>query len=889
MRLVATRAIALVLAGVITLAMLGLPGCRDQRSASAPARVLRVGVYENPPKVYTDDDGRPAGLFIELLQAIAAREGWQLEYQRCAWDACLQRLQARQLDLMPDVAYSQERSRQLDFHAIPVTYSWSQLFRRPGIQVQSMSDLDQRRVALLRGSIQTRALHDVLGGLNVQWTPVETDNYAAAFEAVRTGRADVAVSNSFFGGRMARQYGVQETPVVFDPATLYFATAKGTHALELARIDYWIQRWRADPGSIYFKAMGRALVPIPVTVAPRWLVPAAIAVAALIAGLAIFSSLLRWRVRVSTAQAQRAREQLEHVLEASPVTVFLAHQRGEHLLVDWVSSNTERIYGFRAEDMMQPDWWSGRVHPDDLPTLEPAASHLVNHDSLLRDYRLVDGHGVVRHIHEHLQAQPGEPGAVLRVLGTWTDVSEAKAHAEELTHLAHHDTLTGLPNRRLLQLFLADAVAAGTPLAVLVVDLDRLRDINETFGEALGDQALRAAAQRLQGMLPANGFLARLGGDEFAVVLQCRDDTVPGVQASSEASGEDGRDAGRDADTFARNALDGLARRLRSFPQPTVITASAGIARYPRDGEDAETLLKHAELALYEAKRQGPGHCKWFEPGLSAGAEQRLVIESGLRQALAKRELRLHYQPQIDLRDGSVVGVEALVRWQHPEWGLVPPIRFIPVAEESGLIGEIGLWVLVEACQQLRAWDEAGLQVPRISVNCSVQQLDVDRFPVQVAAVLAATGVAAHRLEIEITESMLMRDPERAIAALQALKGQGVRLAIDDFGTGHSSLAYVKRLPVTLLKIDRSFVSGIGNDANDEQICRTVIALARTLGLQTLAEGVEARGEASFLHDEGCDLAQGYHYTPPLAPDELHDWLVAHGRHAAPALPDAAG
>jgi EAL domain-containing protein (putative c-di-GMP-specific phosphodiesterase class I) len=281
---------------------------------------------------------------------------------------------------------------------------------------------------------------------------------------------------------------------------------------------------------------------------------------------------------------------------------------------------------------------------------------------------------------------------------------------------------------------------------------------------------------------------------------------------------------------------------------------------------------------LYEAKRQGAGGQHAFEPVLAAGAGQRLALENALRVAVAERQLSLHYQPQLDLRTGALAGVEALLRWQHPEWGAMAPAEFIPVAEESGLIEAIGLWVMTEACRQLRAWDAAGLSVPVVAVNCSVKQLDAERLPVQVATVLAATGLPAHRLELEITESMLMREPERAIATLQALRTQGVRRSIDDFGTGHSSLAYLKRLPVHLLKIDRAFVSGIGESESDEQICRAVIALGRNVGLRTLAEGVEHDPQATFLREEGCDLVQGFLYTPALPPAALESWLAERRR-----------
>jgi diguanylate cyclase (GGDEF)-like protein len=843
-----TVGIALLVAAGIWVAGRNPPKGADGRM------VLRIGVYENPPKIHTGPDGKPAGLFIELLDAIAVEERWRIDYRQCEWEDCLRQLREGRLDLMPDVAYTPQRSAWFDFHEVPVAYSWSQVYGRRGLRLDSLADLAGRRVAVLRGSVQATALRDVRRGLGLSWTPVEVDSFADAFAAVRDGRADVAVANNFFGRRSSRAYDLVESPVVFNPATLYIAARKGTHAAELARIDHWLERWHDDPRSVYFRAMGTALAPLPTTVAPGWLKPALTAFALAVLGLAGFAVVLRWRVRTATADADRSRLRMEYVLDASPVVLFLSHQQGDRLVADWVGPNIKRLYGFQPEAVLQPGWWESRVLPDDVSRLASAIDHLRTQASLTRDYRLLDGVGVVRHIHEELRRIDDATAAAdapLRVVMTWTDMSEAKAHEAELSFVAHHDALTGLPNRSLLQLFLGDAVAEARPMAVLVVDLDRLRGINDALGPAMGDQALRAAGQRLQAILPVDGFLARLGGGEFALI----------------------QPAGGDVEALARAVLAAFDSPLLAPMHPAVITASVGIALHPRDGADADTLLKHAELALHEAKRQGPGRFHAVEPALFAGAEQRLAIESGLRVAMAQRQFRLHYQPQIDLHDGRVVGVEALVRWQHPDWGLVPPMQFIPVAEQAGMIEEIGLWVLLEACRQLRAWDDAGIPVPSVAVNCSVQQLETERLPHQVAAVLAATGLAGERLELEITESLLMRDPERAIAALAALKAQGVRLSIDDFGTGHSSLAYLKRLPVTRLKIDRSFVSGIGNEPNDEQICRTVIALARNLHLQTLAEGVEHPHEVEFLRAEGCDLAQGFHYARPMPPEALEDWL----------------
>ena len=820
---------------------------------------LKVGLYENPPKVYSDAQGRPSGLFVELLQAIGREEGWRIEWVPCRWDDCLRQLEAGQLDLMPDVAYSRERARRFDFHEVPVAFSWSQAFARPGIEVRSFPELGNRRVAVLRGSVQQAELEQVLGGLGIPWTAVEAETYEDAFDSVRAGRADVAVANNYFGRRVASSYGLAETPVVFNPASLYFAAPRQARMHELARIDGWLSRWRDQEDSVYFRAMSRALVPVPATVTPGWLRPALVAGVVAIAGLLGLTLVQRWRVRRATASAHGAQQRLEQVLAHSPVVLLLAHLERNRLVIDWVSANALRLYGFWIADMMKPGWWAGRVHPEDLAALDDALARLGSRGAVTREYRLTDGRGQLRHVHEELRTMPVGRDGVVRVLATWTDLSEAKAHADALSHASSHDALTGLPNRLRLEAELRDLVEEGAPFSVVVLDIDRLRSINDTLGHSVGDLALQAAARRLGTLLPAQGFLSRLGGDEFAMLL-------PGEMSTAAL------------DAFGELVQETFARPLVEREVEAILSASVGTARFPHDGADAQTLLKHAELALYEAKRQGPGRRHAFDAALSTEAMRRLQMESGLRMAMSRGQLSLHYQPQVRLADGRLVGVEALLRWRHPQWGFVPPEQFIPVAEASGMMEALGMWVMLEACRQLRTWDEAGLRVPSVSVNCSVQQLDADRLPAQVADVLERTGLAPERLELEITESMLMRDPEPAIAALEALKSQAIRIAIDDFGTGHSSLAYLRRLPVTRLKIDRSFVGGIGHQDSDEQICRTVIALARSLQLETLAEGVEYPHEAAFLHQEGCELAQGYHYARPMPPEDLADWLA--GREA---------
>ena len=427
--------------------------------------------------------------------------------------------------------------------------------------------------------------------------------------------------------------------------------------------------------------------------------------------------------------------------------------------------------------------------------------------------------------------------------------------------LLHDDALTQLPNRLSMQAQLAhaiaDAQAHGTSLAVLVLDLDRFKTVNDALGHAVGDQMLVRVSQCLRQHLPSAHVLARLGGDEFGIILLHTDAAGATQQAQQLIT-----------------ALDGSHRR---DPQVLHITTSAGISLYPQDGADAATLLRCADAALHQAKHEGGNTYRLSTPALSQSAREQLWIETELRHALAQETLVLHYQPQLDLRSGQIVAVEALLRWPHPERGLMAPDRFIPVAEKSDLILSLDAWVLQTACRQMRAWQLAGLtSLRQVAVNLSARQFDRADLPALVAQVLAHTQLDAAHLELEITESLAMRDPEHTIATLQALRGMGVALTVDDFGTGHSSFSYLKLFPISCVKIDRSFVRDIATDPHDAAICAATLALAQQLGLDTVAEGVETDTQRQRLAAEGCHKIQGYLVSPALAAAELHAFCQQH-------------
>ncbi len=445
-------------------------------------------------------------------------------------------------------------------------------------------------------------------------------------------------------------------------------------------------------------------------------------------------------------------------------------------------------------------------------------------------------------------------GQVVGSVTTFIDITERKQVEQRLHHMAHYDGLTNLPNRNLLIDRLEQSLARvrwhDRVLAVLFLDLDRFKVINDTLGHDAGDKLLQATAERLSKCVRDGDTVARLGGDEFAILLTDVAQT-------------------KDISPLAQTILDAFAHCFDLEGHQVFVTASMGISLYPNDAEDAASFLKNADIAMYRAKEQGGNNYRFYTADMNTRAVERLTLETALRGALERNEFFLYYQPQIDLNSGRIMGIEALVRWQHPDLGVVPPLEFIAILEEIGLIVPVGKWVLQSACQQVRAWRDAGISTPRIAVNLSARQFADPHLMVDIRQFCNDAGLDPHLLELEITESVIMKQGDSTMETLRQLHEMGIRLAVDDFGTGYSSLAYLKRFPIQTLKIDRSFVNDVTVDPDDATIVSAIISLAHALGLQVVAEGVETSDQLQFLRSRGCDAAQGYLFSKPMPADEL--------------------
>jgi diguanylate cyclase (GGDEF)-like protein len=708
-----------------------------------PGQLIRVGAFNNPPLAFKDDNGQWQGISVDILKAIADKQGWQLEFVPGSFSDHLKNFETHQIDLIIMMAYSAKRAEKYTFTDNPLISNWGLLYSQADSNIGSLLDLRSKRVAVMRNNIHDRAFRKLTKDFGVKVKIVELDNFSDVMESVAKGETDAGVANRLFGALNANKYDLVETGIIFNPINIHYSVLESKNSAIISTIDQHLSKFKADKDSVYFNSIRHWMSHTETSEFPRWIIWLTIGLFSAVVLMIGLTVLMRRQVEARTRELQ-------------------------------------------------------------------------------------------------------------------LEVDERRVTQQRLDTLAYYDSLTKLPNRvsftENLKLSIASARREKKKIAVLFIDIDRFKTVNDSLGHETGDQLIIHVAMRLKDCLRGEDSIHRFGGDEFVAILH-------NVQELLDIS----------------LVTD---RMMKSLNAPVNISGSdiyssvcIGVALFPDDDNDGANLLKYADAAMYHAKEQGGNNCQIYNEELTRRVKRRLSLETRMRQALERDELRLYYQPIFSLHDQKPMGVEALIRWQDPNRGLILPDDFIPLAEDTGIILPIGEWVMEHACSQVHEWGSQGLGDINLSINISSEQFKHNKLHSNVVSALKNTGFSAQHLELEITERMFLNFTNNVRDTLNNLKAEGLKLSIDDFGTGYSSLSYLKQLPIDTVKIDRSFIMGIPEDKDDTQIASTILAMAHGLGLDVVAEGIESEDQLNFLNSLKCARGQGYYLCKPMPAEEVLVWL----------------
>ncbi|ALO47282.1 EAL domain-containing protein [Pseudohongiella spirulinae] len=828
-------------------------------SATNAQQVLRVGVYDNPPKLMTGANGQLSGILGDLLTQIADRENWQLQVIRCQWADCLQMLENGELDLMPDVALDSARGLRFDFHQVPALISWSQIYEARGQSILSVLDLQDKRIAVLDDSIQQDYLLSLVESfdLSVDW--VLFDNFEQAFLSVQSGASDAVASSHHYGDIQAANLGLVSTPILFSPSQLYYAAPANSNADILATLDSYLSSWINNEQSPYYEIMQQYNAESTLLALPTWLVWAAVAMVLALLLAIVFNLMLHYQVSQRTQSLAASENRLDTILNSVEAYIFI---KDRQLRYQYANRKVCELFGIEPGEIIGKtdaeffdEQTCARLQANDRRVIDEGERVADEEINTIAGYP-------EKHTFLSVKLPLREPdGSIYALCGISTDITEHKQIRNQLHQLAYFDPLTGLPNRRLILDRLEHAVAThsrtGFQGALILIDIDNFKFINDALGHHTGDALLKKVAQRLERGLLNTDTAGRLGADEFVVIVEDLalqlNDALDRVHSL--------------ADAFRRQ----LSEPFDLDGKSTNCSVSIGVALFSDGRGNTDELLKAADLALAAAKESGRNSVSFFDPQMQLQVSRRSALETAMRRALQDGLFTLHFQPQVDSQ-GCLIGMEALLRWHDEQLGTVGPDEFIPVAESSALIVPLGAWVITEACRILSSWrDHPQLAQISLSVNISPRQFHHPDFVPHVTHQLKAFAINAHQLELEVTESLFIDDIDNTISLMNELINSGVMFALDDFGTGYASLSYLKKLPISRLKIDQSFVRDLLDDPNDEAIVRTIIALGNSLELQVIAEGVETPAQLSRLQEMGCRFYQGYCFGKPM-PDS--HWLL---------------
>ncbi|WHH60305.1 EAL domain-containing protein [Petroclostridium sp. X23] len=865
-------------------------------SAQATMPVIKYQAETNYPPYKFVKNNYLSGFDVDLLNVILKSEDFQVEYSVDTWENVYNRLVNGEIDTCGLMVVLEERKKDILFSKT-VLQSHISIYAKKDTQQIALDNIKNYKVGVGQGQYSETILRDTVGIKDYQSYP----DIESALDALKQGEIDVLFENqevtNYFIIKKDLQGEITPHSVNLFPVEIAYGVRKGNSGL----VNYINRRISELQGSgvyeeLFQKYFFRHSTYYHDLQKKKWVTFIfAILVFGLIAFILmhLYINRLKKRIENTNKELYRSYDELEaaheelaateeelrfqynHIIENeeslkdSEERFRLALEGSNDIIWDmdiknsklFVSSRWTETLSFEEIEMPRDlKSWKDLIHPDDVEnTLRMIRVHIMNKTPFYQDeHRLRTKDGKYKWFLHRGKAVWDVNGKPIRIAGSYTDISERKSTEEVIHQMAYYDSLTGLPNRTLLvdtlKNALTEAKAKKSMVSVMFLDLDNFKTINDTLGHTYGDLLLKNVGEMLGRYLKKGEMVARLGGDELVIIQ-------PEIYSVEQVT------------SLASRIITSLEHPWILDDREFYVSSSIGIAIYPKDGQDEYTLLKNADIAMYHAKELGKNTYQLFNQSMNIKIMERLDMENSLRHALERNEYTVAYQPQIDIKTGKIVGAEALIRWVHPVWGTISPMKFIPIAEETGLIVPISEWMLRTACGQNKLWQQAGLPSIKMAVNLSARQFQQQGLVEMVARMLDDVGMNQQWLELEITETIAMQNLDYAIIILNKLQQMGIQVSLDDFGTGYSSLNYLRRLPINTLKIDKSFVRDITHSNCEQAIARSLISIAHSMDLEVVAEGVETEEQLFFLKRENCDKAQGYLFSKPIPAEELEELL----------------
>jgi len=816
--------------------------------------IYRIGYFDTPPLSYRNDNlGGPEGLAIDIISQLAKEHDFAIEWVYNDFPELLTLFKTKRLDALINVGYSEQRATYMDFSEVNFANVWGQVFLPSNSNIESLFDLEDKTIALMENDVNGLNFINQCEQFEVNCQYVYGQSYQEIFSMVADKKADAAVSNNLAGLNFQNTYNLLASSIVFNPFKVYITVPINTNRELLNVYNSTIAGWKQNPDSYYYQARYRWIGGQDEKPLPAWLRYSIMGLLlfALVAFMAAI--LFKREVKRRVNQLSQREVQLNQIINIVPHMIYANDYNGKLILAN---TNACEFFGISEADLEDKNIYALLKSNEYFQNLinYTTSSNPFNTEISVHDHR-----GNEKILMMSKVPYSGRNQSEPAVVTVGVDISQVKAYEKEIMYLAQYDTLTGLPNRELLKDRLKSSLARASQFqhvgGILHIDLDNFKNINESQGHKVGDKLIKKVAIRIKSCVSQGETLARLGGDEFIV-------------ESPELS-NDTTKAERQAIDLAQSVLEKLKLPIEIDNKHYHISASIGLVIYPRDGKSQSELLQRADTAMFEAKSKGKNRIQVFSSDIETRIKKDLQLDQDLRMALRNEEIKMVFQPIVDAITEETQGIEILLRWQHPTEGTIMPTDFIPIAENSQLILEIGYWTIEEACKQINKWRKTTDKPFFIAVNLSVIQIRDHDFLKNITALIHSYQIPQNYLEFEVTESILLRENKRTLEIINQLKLLGIRLSIDDFGTGYSSFDYIRKLPLDKIKLDKSFIKDIPMDTSSTAIVKTILAMAEEMQLDVVAEGVENKDQIEFLRANHCQFFQGFYFSKPKPEDQF--------------------